>query len=58
MLIEREAGRLEGRGVVTLLAAVVPRSRGELAFVLVLVAIDALCEFDFESCLFARRRVT
>jgi len=58
VLVEREAGGFESGGVVALLAAIAPRSSCELAFVLILMAIDALREFDFEFCFFAGRRVT
>jgi len=58
MLVECEAGCLESRAVVALLATIAPRSRRELSIVFVLVAIDALRKLQFEYCALTGRRVT
>jgi hypothetical protein len=57
MLVNCETRSFESCRIMALLAAIAPRSRGELSFVHVLVAIDALCKFDFEFRFFPGRRV-
>jgi hypothetical protein len=58
MLVDCEAGGFERGSVMALLAPVAPRSCGELAFMRVFVAIDALREFDFEDCFCTSAPVT
>lgn len=50
MLRQRETGGFESRPIVALLTAVVPGIAGKLALVLVSVAVDTTCKFDFELC--------
>jgi len=57
MVIEAEVRGFERCAAVALLATIAPRRAGKLSLVLVLVAIDALGEFDFEFCVFAGGRV-
>ena len=58
VLVERKAGDLESCTVMTLLASVPPGRSCELALMLVLVTINALCEFDLELRILAGGDVT
>ena len=55
MFGDAEAGTMEIQNTMAILAAVLIRSRSELAVVFVLVAVCAGCEFHFVDSVFARR---
>lgn len=53
----RVASHFEGGPIVALLALILPRCPRKLAFVLILVAIDAECIFHLEARVFSRRNM-
>lgn len=57
VLRQRETGGFESRPIVALLAAIVPGIACELTLVLVFVAVDTICKFDFELCGHTRWRM-